>query len=165
VEIAVVAPGSLAVAAPPVLIVLGTFGLLSLWSWRRGPEAEGPMPERSNPSELGPALVFGALYAVILLAVAAAEEWFGDRGLFVVAAISGLTDMDAITLSTARLTAQGRLEAASLWRLVLVAAIANLGFKLALAGTMGGRALVRRLGPLYAVGAAVALLLILVWPW
>lgn len=165
VEIAVVAPGALGTAAPPVLIVLGTFALLSVWLWRRSPEGEGPMPERANPAELTPALVFGLLYAVILLAVAAAEEWFGDRGLYVVAAISGLTDMDAITLSTARLTADGRLEAATLWRVVLVAGTANLVFKLALAGTIGGRALALRLAPLYGAGAGVAVVLIWLWPW
>ena len=55
------------------------------------------MPEQKNPAELKPALVFGALYAIVLLAVAVAKEHFGSAGLYIVAIISGLTDLDAIT--------------------------------------------------------------------
>lgn len=164
VEILAVAPGAFAEAAPPILVLLAAFAVLSWGAWRRHAAAEVPLPKRTNPTELGPALIFGALYGAILLAVAAGHARFGSEGLYVVAAISGLTDMDAITLSTARLTHQGRLEAATLWRVVTVAALANLGFKLGLAGALGGGALLRRIVPLYGVGALVGVAILVFWP-
>ena len=57
----------------------------------------------SNPFELGMALRFGAFLMGVILLARALEAWLGDVGLYVVAAISGLTDVDAITLSYARL--------------------------------------------------------------
>ncbi len=164
VEMAVVAPASVPVVAPPVLTVLLAFGLLSFWSWRRSVQEAGPMPEQPNPTELRPALVFGLLYGVILLAVAAGEAWFGDEGLYLIALFSGLTDMDAITLSTARLTREGRVEAGMLWRVVLLASVSNLAFKLGLSWVMGGKALARRLALPYALGAGVIVLVLLFWP-
>jgi len=71
------------------------------------------------------ALLFGLIYAVVLFVVAAAKERYGARGLYAVAALSGLTDVDAITLSTAQLVNAGRLNAEDGWRLVVLAAISN----------------------------------------
>jgi uncharacterized membrane protein (DUF4010 family) len=164
VEIAVVAPGSLRVSAPPLIALLLAFGGLSHLAWSRRQVDATTMPEQGNPTEMRFALAFGLLYGVILLAVAAGKEWFGDEGLYVVAVISGLTDMDAITLSTATLTRQGRVEPETLWRVVVVASIANLAFKLGVAGALGGRGLMGRLAPYYGAGALFGVLLILFWP-
>jgi len=164
VEIAVVAPGSLRVAAPPLVVLLVVFGGLSRLAWTRREVEVQAMPEQDNPTEMRFALAFGALYAVILLAVAAGNEWFGTEGLYAVAAISGLTDMDAITLSTANLTRQGRVDPETLWRVVVVASISNLAFKLGLAGALGGRPLLLRLAPYYGAGALVGVLLVVFWP-
>lgn len=164
VEIAIVAPGSLTTAGPPIVTVLLAFSLISFWAWRRQRSDTGPMPEQENPTELGPALVFGVLYGLILLAVAAGEEWFGSEGLYVIAAISGMTDMDAITLSTAHLTREGRVSADILWRAVLIASVSNLVFKFGVCWLMGGRRLLRTLAPLYGTGAAAILLIVLLWP-
>jgi uncharacterized membrane protein (DUF4010 family) len=65
---------------------------------------------QGNPAELVSALVFGGLYALVLLGAAAAQDYFGTRGLYSVAVISGLHDLDAITLSTARFMEQGQVE-------------------------------------------------------
>ena len=164
VEMGVVAPQAFPTVAPPVITVLLIFSALSFWAWRRDARDAGPMPEQENPTELRPALAFGLLYGLILLAVAAGESWFGSEGLYVIALISGMTDMDAITLSTAQLTRQGRMEPDMLLRVVLVASISNLIFKLGICWVMGGRALVRRLLPLYGAGAAAILAIIFVWP-
>ena len=85
-----------------------------------------------------PALVFGVLYAGVLLALAAAKAWLGDGGLYVVAGLSGLTEMDAITLSTARLSITDSTVAAEGWRLLVLAVMANMLSKSLLAGILGG---------------------------
>lgn len=132
-----------------VLIVVGGINLC-------GPGREaGPPPEQGNPTELRSALLFGLLYALVLLAVAAANTAFGDRGLYVAAVLSGLTDMDAITLSIAQLVSTGEVAPETGWRLILVAALSNLAFKAGIVAMVGGRTLLRRVGVGFGVAGAV----------
>jgi len=94
-----------------------------------------------NPLELPMALKFAAFLAIVMVAVHFARLWFGDAGLYVIGALSGLTDVDAITISMARLDADaaGPLMAAAV---VLLAACVNLAVKsgivFAIAGTAAG---------------------------
>ena len=151
-EIALVAPGFLPVAAPPLLVMLALFALLSLTAWWRVKREQSSMPEQTNPSELKSALLFGAIYACVLFAVAAGKNWFGERGLYAVAVLSGLTDMDAITISTAQLVGGRSLPAQDGWRLILVAGMSNLLFKGVLVATLGAKKLLLTIAPLYALG-------------
>lgn len=164
VEIAAVAPGTLPTTAPPLLLMLGLLGALAATTWRRGRHQTEAMPAHGNPSELRSALVFAALYAVVLLAVAAAREHLGEAGLYAVAVLSGLTDMDAITLSTSQLMNAGRVDADTGWRLILTAGLANLAFKLGAVAVLGSRELLRHLGWLWAVAGAGGLALLWLWP-
>jgi len=104
--------------------------------WRQTPKGEGPAPETKNPVELPQALFFGLLYAAVILAVSAAKDYFGNRGVYIVALISGLTDVDAITLSNARLVQQGILQASQAHISILIAIVSNLCFKLGLVGIL-----------------------------
>ena len=163
-EIGAVAPNFLPVAAPPLVFMLLLFAALScgLWFWKRADQTL--MPAQENPSELRSALFFGLLYAVILLAVAFAKERFGNRGLYVVAGLSGLTDVDAITLSTAQLVSLGRLGADDGWRLILTAALSNLVFKAGLIVVLGHRLLFKTIVAFYSLAIAAGILLLLLWP-
>ena len=87
-----------------------------------------------NPFEIGEVLRFGALLAVVMAAVALARQAYGDGGLFGVAAISGLADVDALTLSAARLDVP--LTVAS--DAILIAIAVNTLAKTAYAGYAGG---------------------------
>jgi len=137
---------------------LGMFYLLN----RKGPEEE--MPEPSNPAQFKSALVFGLLYGIILLAVAFAKKEFGSGALYGVAVISGLTDMDAITLSLSQLMKKGTIETNVGWRLILTAALSNLVFKTLLVLMMGSRALLKWLAVSFGISIAAGLLLIWLWP-
>ena len=163
VELAMTAPGSIYVTGPPMLIMLAAMAALSAGAWffLRGPSDELSVGE--SKSELKSAVAFGLLYAVVLYSAAAAKEHFGDSGLYVVAAISGLTDVDAITLSSAELINLGALEAETGWRLVLLAATTNLVFKAGAVALLGPRALFLRVLAVFAVAIAVAGLLFLFW--
>ncbi len=161
IEIAVVAPAFLRQAAPPMLFMLACFAALSAAAYFRGWRPVTELPPQSNPSELKPALLFGLGYAIVLLAVAAAKEHFGQGALYVVAGLSGMTDMDAITLSTSRLVAAGRIDPATGWRLILAALMSNLVFKAGAVAVLGHRRLAARVAGLYAVAMVVAVLLLL----
>jgi hypothetical protein len=87
----------------PLAVLLLVAAVLAVVQWRRTRRGRVEVPEQHNPTELKPALIFGGLYALVVLAVAAARHYLGERGVYVAAAISGTTDMDAITLSTSRL--------------------------------------------------------------
>ncbi|RMH23828.1 MAG: DUF4010 domain-containing protein [Planctomycetota bacterium] len=161
VEIAAVAPGFLRVAWWPIASVGAANALAALVVWTRARGVAGATVEPDNPVELKPALIFGALYALVLLAVAAAEDLVGAAGLYAVAVLSGLTDMDAVTLSTARLVSEGAggVSAATGWRLILVALASNMAFKAGLAASLGGWRLGWRLA--WPFGALIALILAL----
>lgn len=162
-EIGAVAPDFLPTAAGPLSIMLGVFVILAALRWQSGVSpGESPL-EPGNPSELKPAILFGALYAVVLLVLAAAEDFLGDAGLYVAAVLSGLTDVDAITLSTSRLVATEGLAPDIGWRVILVGSLSNLVFKLGMAATLGSRAFAKRLAVLVAAALAVGVALIAFW--
>lgn len=151
VEIAAVAPRSFASLAPPLaaLLVASVAIAAGIFFFHR--KSATPMPEQKNPAELKSALVFGAIYALVLLAVAVARDRFGSAGLYTVGVISGLTDMDAITLSSARMAEGGHLDTTTAWRTILVAAMANYVFKFGTVALLGPRALTLRIGAAFSL--------------
>ena len=94
------------------------------------------------------------MYAIVLLAMAAAQLFRRRHGLFAVATISGLTEMDAITLSTARLSQIDPLVFAQAWRLIVTAVMANMFSKTLLAGLLGGWRLLVDMALLFALPMA-----------
>ena len=112
------------------------------------------MPSQGNPSELKAAIVFGVMYAGVLFALAAAKSSLGNQGLYVVAGLTGLTEMDAITLSTARLSLVDPTMAANGWRLIVLAIMANMVSKAVLAAILGGWRLWLRVALLFAIPMA-----------
>ncbi|MFN0069285.1 MAG: MgtC/SapB family protein [Limisphaerales bacterium] len=159
----VTAPGLFAAALGPLAVWLAVLAVLVVVLARRAPRQAVAGADLGNPSELRAALAFAGLYLAVLMAVAWAKERFGTAGLFVVAVLSGLTDMDAITLSLGRMTQKAQLPPDTAWRLVFTAAVSNTVFKAGMAVALGHRAL---RGPALAafgvIGASAALL---AWLW
>jgi len=104
------------------------------------------------------------LLAIIMLLGQALREWAGDAGLWTLAAASGLADVDAITISLARMSGQDvALNVAATG--IIIAAGSNSLLKAGMALIIGGRALgLRVLLPL-ALGTALALLAAFVFPF
>ena len=130
---------------PALLPAAGAMGLIGfaggwlLWARTSTQEADGET-HLQNPFELVPALQFGALLAIVMVLAEGAEAWLGDAGIYLLAAASGLTDVDAITLSLARM-ADGELADAVAVRGMIIAAMVNTVVKAGLATAIGGRAL------------------------
>jgi uncharacterized membrane protein (DUF4010 family) len=165
VEVAVVAPHQFRAIGPPLGAMLVWMAALSAAGyWLGRGEDPGKLPEAGNPAELKPALIFGALYALVILAVAFVKDRFGDAGLYPVAVVSGLTDMDAITLSTANLAKAGRLDVNTTWRLILLAALSNTVFKGIAAIALGSSALRARIVVLFGLALAGGAVILLLWP-
>ena len=136
-EVIVVAPAFRAAWAP-LAIMFCVSSVSILWAWKRKENNSRGMLPQSNPAEMKTAITFGIIYSVILLAVAFSKEYLGTQGLTVVAILSGVTDMDAITLSTARLVDTGRLLPNEGWPIIITAVVSNVFFKGVIAGFFGG---------------------------
>ncbi len=146
----------------PFVVLLGGGSVVAWWMYHRIealPASE--LLEHDNPAELKSALVFGLLYSLVVLAVAVAETHFGASGLAVVSFLSGLTDMDAITLSLANSVHLDRLAPTDGSKYILLATVANTLFKGGLAASLGGRKLGKAL--LFPFAVLVALGLGLFW--
>ncbi len=149
----------------PMLTLLGggaLTGLVVLYLfWRRlVDKSDTPTLEMKNPTEIRAALSFGLLYAGVLFAAAWLSDLVGSQGVYAVALVSGLTDVDAITLSSLRLFGLGNLQAGQVATTVMLALLANIAFKSGLASVIGGGALARQVLPGM---AAVAGGLVLGW--
>jgi uncharacterized membrane protein (DUF4010 family) len=104
---------------------------------RQGAAAEHPQLQIRNPFDLGTVLQLAGLIAVILLLAKAVASQAGNAGLFLLAAVSAIADVDAVTLSMARLAGQqvGVTDAATA---ILIAASVNTASKAAIAAFVGG---------------------------
>ncbi len=152
-----VSPGILPHLVPLLIGGLLPGGVVAYFMWRRmGSGGELPVPEISNPTEMRVALSFGLLYAVVLLLAAWLSDYAGSRGLYLLALVSGLTDVDAITLSSLRLLEQGRIGEAQVVTVVAIAYLSNLAFKLGMVLAVGGVTMARlSLPPALAVAAGM----------
>jgi len=139
---AIVQPGIL----PTLMPVVGG-GLLAglcivALAWRRLGSRDGlPELELRNPTEIRTAVSFGLIYALVLVFSASLSDYAGNKGVYAVALVSGLTDVDAITLSSLRLFGLAKLDTTETVTSILIAMLANLGFKLGIVAVVGGRQL------------------------
>ena len=162
VEIAVVAGAAGRQMLVPFALLLG-WALVVSWILGRFVRisAEGDAGQEV-PSEFKAAVIFVFLYVGVLLGVAYARQHLGDAGLYAVAAISGLTDMDAITLSTSELVVKGHMAADQGWRVILLGGMANMFFKVGMVAVLGHRSM---LWPVLAAFGATGVGAAALWIW
>ncbi len=155
IEVAVVNADLLPLLIIPVAAAL-VVGAAGGAYWFLRARRAGPPPEVKyrNPFSLTSALKFGLLFLAVLTVARAAQVWFADAGLMLAAALSGLVDVDAMTLSVARLSRTGELAPETANRAICVVLASNTLVKAGLAAALGAPALRRTLWPL---GAAMLL--------
>jgi uncharacterized membrane protein (DUF4010 family) len=143
---------------PRLAVPLGAMALVGLTFvllfWRGSePAAPRAAPEHANPFSLRSALLFGAIFAGVLLLVKASDVWLGARGTWLAALLSGLVDVDAVALALAR--GAGTEGASAAVTGIVVACISNNLFK-AGAAIAGGAGRFRRDVAVALVAMAVA---------
>ncbi len=116
-------PAALATAAGPLLLWGGWNLAVALALVGRAPEG-APELELKNPLGLDLALLGAGFYALVRWAVAAAMG-AGTLGLFLVALLAGLHDVDAISLSLARSAAAGAIGVQTALLAAFVAGLSN----------------------------------------
>lgn len=147
---------------PSLLAPMVTAGLIYsagalFYYLRAGQQPQsGAEPPLKNHFELGPALRFAGLLVIILFLVEGAQRLLGDTGIYLVALLSGLTDVDAITLSLSN-SARTDLSEMVAVRGIFLAALSNSLVKAGLILFIGGRALALMTLPFMLGGLLVGL--------
>lgn len=126
-------------------------GLLAVWRGDHLGKTEPDMPMKS-PFELAVVGKFALMLGVALVAARILTGLYGAGGLFTVAAVAGLVDVDAVTLAAGRMTAGGLDVQLGAWA-VFIAVLADSVSKSAIATMVGGRTL----GAWFTAGTAASL--------
>ena len=100
----------------------------------------------NNPLELSEALKLGLLFGIIFGSIGIFQSKFGDSGVYVISFLSGLTDVDAITLSLSQLAEVKISELTAIYG-IMIATVVNSIVKLGIVFVLGGR----KLGMLMAI--------------
>jgi len=165
-ELAVVAPDLAKTMVGPALVFAAILLGLSVTAFMAfKSKVQTELPERDNPARISQALAFVALYVVILFAVAAARELIGDEAVYAVAFVSGLTDVDALTLSVAQLYSGGKTVGFDAWKVIFLATLSNLLFKIVAASFLGSPELRRWMLGTGGVALVAGTTVLLAWPF
>jgi uncharacterized membrane protein (DUF4010 family) len=151
--------GAMLVAAVTIVFVL----------WRRGSENEAQdttAVKLGNPLRWQTAVTFALVFAVVLIVVRAANEYLGSTGVYVASILTGLTDVDSITLSVADLSLLGELDAKVASMAIALAALVNTTVKGVMAMSLGSpglrRVVLRAVAIVLAAGIAGTIVMSLV---
>jgi len=149
----------LARASLPALAAMGVSGLLFGWLMQRTSRADGAVTGAGlrNPFRIVPALKFGALFALILLATKAAAAVFGSGAVYLTSVAAGSLDVDAVAVTTADLVSNGSIGLRAGGLSVILALVANAIVKWAFAAATAGGEFARRLAWAFAVMFGVGL--------
>ncbi len=153
-EVAVINIDLIGLLAVPMLS-MGLLGIgLGFLAWKTTKVREvGEDLKLKNPFSLRPALIFGLFFIVILFVSKIAEIYFGNAGLYITSIISGVADVDAITISMA-LLAKNTIPPNVAVTAITLAAISNTIIKFFIAMFLG----TRKFG--YIIGAIFALIIV-----
>jgi uncharacterized membrane protein (DUF4010 family) len=136
------------VLAPPLLLVAGPAllamflsGLVIAYVLQRRSSLDESNLQRSfqvsNPLKLSTAIKFGLLFALVLLIVEFSQSILGDSGVYLTSVVTGLTDVDAITLSVSRLVGNAQMEVNVAGVSIIIATLMNTLTKGAIAASSG----------------------------
>ena len=117
---------------------------------------------QNNPLALSEALKLGLLFGLILGSIGFFQERYGNAGVYIVSALSGLTDVDAITLSLSKLAGNKIADMTAIYGIVIASAV-NSVVKLGIVFSLGGKKLGFYMSLFYllTIGAMGGLLFIL----
>ncbi|AQM69438.1 MgtC family protein [Vibrio campbellii] len=145
--LSVINPQLVTLLGPIALVMMAALYLPAWWIWRRSEVEPIEQPNKqTNPLALQSALFFGVVLAVIMLLSHALSDLFGSAGVLILSALSGITDVDAISLALGRQSTQTlSVETAALG--ILIAASVNTVVKMGMVVAIGDKALWRRVAP------------------
>ena len=92
-----------------------------------------------NPLQLSEAIKFGLLFGLIYGAITLFQNNYGVTGVYIISTLSGLTDVDAITLSLSQLVTDQKLSKTVSVNGIVIASVTNSLVKLGIIYWIGGK--------------------------
>lgn len=134
--------------AGPMLFMMSVCYILAFWFWRKKESSQSSsVLAIKNPFEIIPALKFAILLTLIIILAKFAQMHYGDLGVYILSSISGISDVDAITLTMSRMSRDGELDPLVASKAIILAALVNTTVKALLVlfierGPMGKNAII-----------------------
>jgi len=144
--------------ALPFIVGVG----ISIYLWKRKESEREAALQVKNPMELWSAIKFGLVFAVVMFVSRAGYHYFGSLGMYVTGVLAGLVDVDAFTISAARLAHDSILAPNTANASILVACATNTLVKGGIAVALGGRPLSKVIIPIFAT-LTLASIIACVW--
>lgn len=159
VEVGVVNPNLLPwLIAPLSILAIVPLVAAGLIAWQKSSvQQAGTDVELRKPIELGSALSYAALIAALSVLIQACRARFGDAGIYALSALSGITDVDAVSLSLAEAVRTGLSPDVGATGIVVAASV-NTVVKAALAAIIGGLKLAKYCALILLVSLGLSLL-------
>lgn len=114
---------------PCMILLVVSLIVVGFWVYQH---KDQPMAEDfplGNPLDLKNALFFVVLYATVSLFMVYSGQWFGEAGFYATGTLSGVADMDAIAISTAKLAGRSGVAVPDAGNVIVLAMLANTCFK------------------------------------
>lgn len=141
-EVAVVNNSLLPTIFLPMFVMALLGFLISFMFYKRKRLQKESKPQKielTQPFDFIPALKFGLFFAVVLFIAKIAQLFLGNAGIYLTSILSGLMDVDAITLSMASLSKAGEVGNFVASTAILLAAISNTLVKAGMALFLGSK--------------------------
>lgn len=114
-------PGLIPAVGPPVGMMVAAALIISAWLWKNSEHVKAgkslKLPQ--NPLQISTAVQFGIVLAIVLLLSEASRRWMGDPGVYGLALITGMVDIDSITLSLLNMSDESPVQTAAATGIVL----------------------------------------------
>jgi len=124
------------------LLAMGITGAVSafvLWKKKNGVSEKDKQLKIHSPFTVGPALKFALFFIIVLFVAKIGSVYLGSKGMYLTALLSGLADVDALTVSVAELTSAGSVAADVGVTAIVIAVITNTMVKAGIANIFGGK--------------------------
>lgn len=139
-EVAIINPSLLKSIVIP-MVSMSAFGLFMVFIFYKKIHKNKKLKEIKfkQPFAIGPALKFGLFFALILFVSRVAQIMFGSTGIYITSILSGLADVDAITLTMSALSKSGSISNFVASTAIILAAVSNTLVKVGMAYYFGSK--------------------------
>ena len=144
---------------PSLGLLLVVTAVFSYFFWKKIRRTKVRV-EVESPFRLAPAIKFALFFALILAATKLAHLYLSTKGVYVISFLSGLADVDAVTLSLSQLSL-GTLTLATAKKGILIAALTNIAVKGGIAYKLGGKEFGRLILGFFAVLVVIGIILLI----
>ena len=136
----------------PLGVCMSVGLLCSYFLWRRKDSTETKSDVKfSSPFTFGPAIKFGLFFAAVLFLAKAGQILIGEQAIYGVSVLSGLADVDAITVSASNLSKAGELSNQVAVFAIILGVLANTFFKAIIVLFMGSREVAKKVGWIFSL--------------